>query len=120
MYLLRPLLTENIFLDDMECPLCGRIWRVPGPAPIPERVHEPQLIYTPPFTTPTHESNDPGPSSRVSVLPSTSELSAASRRLEPQSNKITQVYACPNIWCDYMIHTTHTRSTSQCFKILDE
>ena len=93
-----------IYLDDMKCPMCARIWRIPGP--VPERVREPQLIHTPPFTTPTHESNDPGPSSSKSMLP------------VPSKRKITQVYVCPNIWCDYLIHDTPQRSIPQCKQIL--
>ena len=90
-----------------------------------------QLIQTPPFTSPLHESNDPDPPNRVSVQSSTltSTLSEDLRSLAKKKRKnqeknakkgITQVYPCPNDWCEFMIHTTSERSVRYCYQILAE
>lgn len=90
------------------------------------------LIHTPPFTSSLHESNDPDPPNRVSVQSSsltTSTLSAELRSLAKKKRKhqeenakkgITQVYPCPNDWCEFRIHTTSERSVRQCYQILAE
>ena len=93
-----------VFQDDLTCPMCGRIWRIPGP--VPQNNQFPQLIDTPPFTTPTRESTDFGPTSSTPTQFIKSE------------RKITQVYVCPNLWCDYMIHDTPQRSIPRCKQIL--
>ena len=89
----------------MKCPICGRIWRVPGP--VPNLVSFPQLTDTPPFSTPfnpdTISSSNPEQVDEIAPL---------------SQRKITQVYLCPNLWCDYMIHDTPERPIAECKRVL--
>ena len=115
------------FIDDMKCPMCERIWRIPGP--VRRQVHLPQLIDTPPFTTPNREcDNDisisPIRSVQVDIKEMTPTQSVNREHVDKtrpptqRKRKITQVYVCPNLWCDYMIHDTPKRSIPRCKQIL--
>ena len=115
------------FIDDMKCPMCERIWRIPGP--VRRQVHLPQLIDTPPFTTPNRECDNeisisPTRSVRVDIKEMTPTQSVNREHVDKtrpptqRKRKITQVYVCPNLWCDYMIHDTPKRSIPRCKQIL--
>ena len=99
----------HLFLTaDMKCPMCGRIWRIPGP--VPNLVSFPQLIDTPPFSTSRKGFDD-----EVSLRPI---LSSSNPEQVGEQRKITQVYLCPNLWCDYTIHDTLERSIAECKRVI--
>ena len=98
----------------MKCPICGRIWRVPGP--VPNLVSFPQLTDTPPFSTP-RKGFDEEVSLRLTLSSSNPEQVD---EIAPQpQQKITQVYLCPNLWCDFMIHDTPERPIAECKRVLN-
>ena len=96
----------------MKCPICGRIWRVPGP--VPNLVTFPQLTDTPPFSTPVKGFDE-----EVSLRPtlSSSNPEQVDEIAPLPQRKITQVYLCPNLWCDYMIHDTPERPIAECKRV---